>query len=80
MTKDHFKQKLLFWLQVPFKCKIFRSHYVTLVLRRAYLAITNLPLPLACGWEVKDDVHVPIMTYKIMTSPLRINGVECARL
>ena len=41
--------------QVPFKYKIFRSDYVTLVLRRAYLAITNLPMPLGL-----DDVYVPI--------------------
>ena len=48
--------------QAALKYKIFRSHYVTLVLRRAYLAITNLPLPLGHGWDAKDDVHVPTRT------------------
>ena len=48
--------------QAALKYKIFRCHYVILVLRRAYLAITNLPSPLSYGWEAKDDVYVPIMT------------------
>ena len=48
--------------QAALKYKIFRSHYVTLVLRRAYLAITNIPLPLGHGWDAKDDVYVPTRT------------------
>ena len=47
--------------QAALQYKIFRSHYVTLVLRRAYLAITNLPFPLGHGWETKDDVYELIM-------------------
>ena len=59
--------------QVPFKYKIFRSHYITLVLRRAYLAITNLPMPLGYGWEAKDDVYMLIMTYEL---PLLLEFME----
>ena len=47
--------------QAVLKYKIFRSHYVTLVLQRA-LAMTNLPSTLGHGWEAKDDVYVPITT------------------
>ena len=58
-------QKLLLWPQVRFKCKIFKTHYVTLILRRAYLVITNsIPLPLVYVWETKDYVYVLIMTSK----------------
>ena len=45
-------KKIFFWkVKVNFKYKIFRSHYVIiiLVLRGAYLAITNLPSPLGYG-------------------------------
>lgn len=44
------------------KHKIFRNHDVTLILRRAYLAMMNLPWPLDYDWEAKDDVNVTIMT------------------
>lgn len=44
------------------KHEIFRNHDVTLILRRAYLAMMNLPLPLDYDWEAKDHVNVTIMT------------------
>ena len=65
IRKNHFKKKLSFWPQVPFKYKIFRSHYVILVLRRAYVAIMNLPIPLGYGCETKDEVYVPIIIYEL---------------
>ena len=46
-------------IQAAFKYKIFRSHYVTLVLKRTYLAII-----LGYGWEAKDDIYVPITLHK----------------
>ena len=48
--------------QAALKYKILRSHYVTLILQRAYLAMTNLPLPLGYGSETIEDAYVLIMT------------------
>ena len=44
------------------KNKVFRSHYITLVLRRSHLSHQHLPNPLNYGWENLDNILVPIMT------------------
>ena len=44
------------------KYKIFRSHYVALVLKRSHLSLQNLPPPEYFGWEKIDGELVPIMT------------------
>ena len=45
-----------------FKYKVFRSHFVTLVLRRSINPLQNLPSPLNYGWEIIEDSLVPTMT------------------
>lgn len=47
------------------KYKIYRSHYVALVLRKSLSSIQNLPSPLDFGWERSDDAYKPIMTDKL---------------
>ena len=44
------------------KYKIFRSHFVTLVLKRSLNQIQNIPSALNYGWESCDKVYNPIMT------------------
>jgi len=44
------------------KLKIFRSHYVTLVLRRARINKQSLPSYEGFGWELSNECIVPIMT------------------
>lgn len=44
------------------KFKIFRSHYVSLVLRRACQPLQNLPSPDINGWKRQNDALTPIMT------------------
>ena len=44
------------------KFKIFRSHFVTLVLRRANIPVQNLPQPEKYGWERRGNALMPIMT------------------
>ena len=63
--------------QATLKYKIFRSHYVTLVLRRGYLAITNLPSPLGHGCEAKDDVYVSIRTDELPVSLELMELIVC---
>ena len=57
--------------QAALKYDIYRNHYVTLVLQRAYLAIKNLNSPLGHDWKAKDDVYVPIMFEKTCESNKR---------
>ena len=45
-----------------FKYKVFRSHYVTLVLKRSLLPMQNLPSPLDYGWERVNTSYLAIMT------------------
>ena len=63
--------------QAALKYKIFRSHYVTLNLRRAYLAITNL-LSLGHGWEAKDGVYMPSRTDELSV-PLELMELSVCR-
>ena len=44
------------------KYKIFRSYFVTMVLRRAHLPIQNLPPATNYGWESVHSSFVPILT------------------
>ena len=44
------------------KYKIFRSHFVCMVLKRAHLPIQNLPSPEGYGWELNGNSLDPIMT------------------
>ena len=44
------------------KYKIFRCHFVVLVLRKSLLAIQALPSPLNYGWESNGDAYKVIMT------------------
>ena len=45
------------------KYKIFRTHFVTMVLRRSHVSIQNLPPAINYGWEDDNDsTLVPIMT------------------
>ena len=44
------------------KFKIFRSHYVCMVLKRAHLPYQQLPNPENYGWELNGDSLDPIMT------------------
>ena len=44
------------------KYKIFRCHFVTMVLRRAHLAIQNLPHAANYGWEDINSSFTPILT------------------
>ena len=45
-----------------FKYKVFRSHYVTLVLKISLLPMQNLPSPLDYGWERVNTSYLAIMT------------------
>jgi hypothetical protein len=44
------------------KYKIFRRHFVTLVLRRAHLSMQTLPSPTGYGWQTEADSLAAIMT------------------
>lgn len=44
------------------KYKIFRCHFITMVLKRSHVAFQHLPLPESFGWERTDDALTPIMT------------------
>ena len=44
------------------KYKIFRSHFVCLVLKRSDVPIQNLPPPESYGWELNNRSLDPIMT------------------
>lgn len=44
------------------KYKIFRCHYVALVLRRSLQTIQDLPSQLNFGWESSGNAYTPIMT------------------
>ena len=43
------------------KYKVFRCHFVTMVLRKSLVAIQNLPPPEGFGWEKIEDSLQPIM-------------------
>ena len=47
------------------KLKVFRSHYVTLVLRRACMNLQRLLSFESYGWETMNDRIVPIMTEEL---------------
>ena len=53
------------------KYKVFRSHYITMVLRRSLLPLQILPSPLNYDWEISDQRYVPIMTDEL-PAPLAI--------
>ena len=65
IRKIHFKEKLSFWPQVPFKYKTFTREYVTLVLRRAYVAVTYVPVPFDYGWKTKVEIYILIMIIEL---------------
>ena len=44
------------------KYRIFRSHYVALVLKKCSEPTQNLPDPVNFGWELENGNLVPIMT------------------
>lgn len=44
------------------KYRIFRCHFVSMVLKRSHLPEQRLPSPEAYGWEREGDTLVPIMT------------------
>ena len=44
------------------KYKIFRAHYVCLILKRSHIAIQNLPPAENYGWELISDSIDPILT------------------
>ena len=43
------------------KYRIFRSHYVALLLKRCNKPLQNLPDPAGFGWELENGNLVPIM-------------------
>ena len=47
------------------KYKVFRSHFVSLVLRRSLIQLQNIPSPLNYGLESSNNSYVPIMTDEI---------------
>ena len=48
--------------QSALKFRIFRCHYVALVLKKCCVTMQCLPDPTGYGWEVEGDKLVPIMT------------------
>ena len=42
--------------------KMFRSHYVTMTLKRAVVSKQNLPCVLNYGWEIVENNIIPILT------------------
>ena len=44
------------------KYKIFRSHFICLVLKRSHISKQNLPLPQNYGWELNGESLDPILT------------------
>ena len=59
------------------KFKIFRSHFVTLVLRRSLLPLQRLPSPLSYGWELSnsDECIIATMTDEL-PAPLALNELS----
>ncbi len=44
------------------KCKVFRSHFCCIVLKRSLQGTQNLPSPEGYGWEINDGTLEQIMT------------------
>ena len=47
--------------QAALKYRVFRCHYIALVLKSCSKSIRQLPDPTGYGWELKDAQMVPIM-------------------
>ena len=60
------------------KFKIFRSHYVCIVLKRAHLPYQQLPIPENYGWELNGDSLDPIMTDNIPAPIVLIELSMCS--
>ena len=44
------------------KYKIFRCHFITIILKRLHVPLQNLPSPENYGWDKENACLVPIMT------------------
>jgi len=60
------------------KYKIFRCHYVALVLRKSLVNIQNLPSPLSFGWEICNDTYKSIMTDELPAPSALIELSVCS--
>ena len=61
-----------------FKYTVFRSHFITLVLRRSLLPLQNLPSPLNYGWDVSYKSYVPIMSDELPAPLALIEHSVCS--
>lgn len=61
-----------------FKYKLFRTHYITMVLRRSHLPIQKLPPPLNYGWENEDSSLVQILTDNLPAPMALIELSSCS--
>ena len=61
------------------KYKIFRCHYITIVLRRSHLALQHLPMAVNYGWMPKESGNlIPIMTDDLPTPIALIELSSCS--
>ena len=64
--------------QLLLKYKIFRCHYISLVLRKSLLTMQELPWPLSYGWESYGDTYKAIMTDELPAPVALIELSVCA--
>ena len=60
------------------KYRIFRSHFMALVLKRCNVSVQNLPHPAGFGWELENGSLVPIMTDDLPAPTGLIELVMCS--
>lgn len=60
------------------KFKMFRAHFVTMILRRSTVSIQALPPVINYGWELVDEMFSPIMTDNLPAPSALIEMVSCA--
>ena len=60
------------------KYKIFRAHYITMVLRRSIVSIQSLPPAINYGWEFVEEAFSPIMTDNLPAPSALIEMVSCS--
>ena len=60
------------------KYKIFRAHYVTMVLRRANVQMQMLPPASNYGWDDLDGQLIPIMTNNLPAPSALLEMSACA--
>lgn len=60
------------------KYKIFRSHFIAMVLKRSHQPLQSLPIPDDYGWETEQGSFSPIMTRNLPAPVALIEMSSCS--